>query len=386
MEREHNQRLKQTLAILIPLALLFTACTSTTAPQETTTPTTTEPTATAIPATETAVPPTPTDEPLTPTVILPTETAVPTETATAVPEPEATPEEEEPDETAVLPTAPPSVATHVETLVVELPSATGGLTIDADDNIYVGDMGLAPARLGETVWQVRPTGEFAPYAEKQGLLGASGNIMLPDGTLYQSSFTGGTVSKITPDGTVTQIADEGLSGPVGLTVDEAGNIYVADCRGSNIDKIEPDGTVSSFASSSLFRCPNGITRDPAGNFYVLNFSNGKLLRVSPDGQTVEEFVTFLNNNNGGHVIYGNGQLYAVARGANQIYTVSLAGEATLLAGSGERGLADGPALESSFNLANDIVLSSDGKRLYVNQAADLSGNNKPSSIRVIYLE
>ena len=64
----------------------------------------------------------------------------------------------------------------------------------------------------------------------------------------------------------------------------------------------------------------------------------------------------------------------------------MAGEATLLAGTGERGNEGGPALESSFNLANAIILSPDGTRLYVNQAADLTGKNIPSTIRVIHLE
>jgi sugar lactone lactonase YvrE len=246
-------------------------------------------------------------------------------------------------------------------------------------------MGRAPARLGTSVWKVTPDGEFSIYADGQGLQGASGNLMLPDGTLYQSSFTGGTVSRITPDGTVTAIADEGLSGPIGITIDELGNLYVADCRGDDIDRISHDGTLTPFAESSLFDCPNGITRDPAGYLYVLNFGDGKLLRVSPDGQLVEEFATFPRNRNGGHVLYGNGQLYVVARSTHQIFTVLLTGEVTLLAGSGERGNLDGPALESSFNLPNDLVLSPDGKRLYVNQAADNFGN-QPSTIRVIYLE
>lgn len=340
-------------------------------PSATSIPPTNEPTPTA---TETAVPPTSTA-----TSIPPTATAAPTETAvppTHTPAPIIVP---------TLESAPPSVATTVETLVVELPSATGGLSIDGVGNIYVGDMGLAPARLGETVWQVTPDGDFSVYAEGQGLLGASGNLMLPNGTLYQSSFTGGTVSQITSDGTVTEIASEGLTGPVGITADEANNLYIADCRGRGVDKISPDGVVTPFASGGLFSCPNGITRDPAGYFYVLNFRGGNLLRISPDGLVVEEFATFPGHN-GGHVIYGNGQLYVVARGANQIYTVSLAGEVTLLAGSGARGNEDGPALESSFNLLNDIVLSPDGKRLYVNQAADLSGNNIPSTIRIVHLE
>lgn len=322
-----------------------------------------------IPATATIIPPTSTAtvKPPTLTVPRPTVTAIPS-TAEPTSEP-----------------VPPSIATTVETLVQELPSATGGLSIDMLGNIYVGDMGLAPARQGMAVWQVSPDGEFRVYAEGQGLLGASGNIFLPDGTLYQSSFTGKSISRITADGTVTQIAEEGLSGPVGLTVDEIGNLYVADCRGPNIDKIDLDGKLTTFAESPLFNCPNGITRDPLGNLYVLNFRGGDLLRVSPDGQTIETFATFPGGQ-GGHVVYGNGQLYVVARGANQIYTVSLAGEVTLLAGSGMRGNDDGPALESTFSLANDIVLSPDGSRLYVNQAADSSGRNTPSTIRVIHLE
>jgi len=108
----------------------------------------------------------------------------------------------------------------------------------------------------------------------------------------------------------------------------------------------------------LFNCPNGITLASDGNFYVANFLNGDVLRIAPDG-TVSRHVTIEGGNNG-HILFGNGVLYVVARLANRLYEVTLDGQTTLLAGSGARGRRDGAARDAPLSLTNDVALSPDG--------------------------
>ena len=79
-------------------------------------------------------------------------------------------------------------------------------------------------------------------------------------------------------------------------------------------------------------------------------------------------------------------LYVVARGAHQIYAVTLTGDATLLVGSGEQGGRDGDALESTLNYPNDLGFSPDGRYLDVNEIADNSSDGMllaPTRIRRI---
>jgi hypothetical protein len=108
------------------------------------------------------------------------------------------------------------------------------------------------------------------------------------------------------------------------------------------------------------------------------------LKVDREGAVSE--LAELPGRNNAHLIYDNGLLYIVARGVHQIYAVALDGELTLLAGSGQRGHADGPADEATFSLPNDIVMAADGRRLFVNEVAPINGTaNLPSMIRVIEL-
>jgi hypothetical protein len=62
------------------------------------------------------------------------------------------------------------------------------------------------------VWRLSPDGEVEKFAD--GLCGASGNAIGPRGYLYQSSFNGNFVSRISRTGEVETWVDEGLAEPV----------------------------------------------------------------------------------------------------------------------------------------------------------------------------
>lgn len=270
------------------------------------------------------------------------------------------------------------------TLVTELPSATGGLAVDAEGNIYAANIGLAPARNGSEVYRITPEGEYQLWVEGQGLSGASGNTFDAEGNLLQSSLRANTIHRITPDGTVTEFTREGINSPVGIAAAPDGSIYVANCGSNSIQRVTPAGESERFAASPLLACPNGITLDEAGNLYVANFMNGDVVKITPAGEAAL-FVEVPGHNNG-HILFHDGLLYVVSRGGHQIFTLTLEGDLTLLAGTGERGHADGLATEARFSLPNDIVVSPDGRRLYVNEALPTSGSaNLPSVIRVIEL-
>ena len=85
--------------------------------------------------------------------------------------------------------------------------AVGGVATDALGYVYIADFRNA-------VWRLSPDGGLEKLAD--GLYGASGNAIGPRGYLYQSSFNGNYVSRISRTGEVETWVDEGLSGPVGL--------------------------------------------------------------------------------------------------------------------------------------------------------------------------
>jgi len=271
--------------------------------------------------------------------------------------------------------------TTVTTLVSQLGAGGGGMESDADGNIYFSDFGEAQSSRGSVVYRITPDGEVDIFFATDGLQGASGNAFDSQGNFFQSSINSNKVLKVTPEGEISFFAEGDLKAPVGIVVDDDDTLYVTNCQGASIQKITAEGDSSVFAESSLLSCPNGITMDD-DNFYVSNYNNSAVLKITPDGE-VSEFATMPRGTNA-HILYRDGLLYVVSRSAYLIYTVTLDGDVEVFAGSGERGNDDGPALEASFNLPNDISFSPDGQVLYVNEVwFGTTLRNYPSMVRAI---
>lgn len=277
-------------------------------------------------------------------------------------------------------------ATGVETLA-QIEGGTGGLSIDRQGNLYSADFGdsLGGAGGGTRVFRISPDGETEVFAE--GLAGASGNEFGGDGSLYQSNIRAGKVSRISPDGRVADFATENLVNPVGVATGKDGQLYVADCGANKIVRLDSAGGSTVFAAGGLLACPNGITVDEEGTFYVANFYNGNVVRLTQAGEA--SLLVTLPGNNNGHLIYHQGWLFVVGRGAHQIFRVGLDGEFEALAGSGEKGGADGDPASAQFCFPNDIAASPDGRYLYVNEVADETSSGmdlEPTRIRRIALD
>ena len=274
---------------------------------------------------------------------------------------------------------------RVGTLAGPIDAGSGGMEVDAEGNVYTADFGatLSSGPPGTRVWVATPDGELRVFAE--GFRGASGNTIGPDGWFYQSDIAGNTISRVSPDGTVEKFVTSGVRNPVGIVFD-GDELIVANCGGNSLSRVAPDGTAELWVKSDLLRCPNGITRAPNGDLYVANFMDGNVIRVTPGGEA-SVFATLPGNNNG-HILYGNDVLYVVARGNHQIYELTLTGELTLIAGSGARGLDDGPALEATLSLPNDVALSPDGRILYWNDVGVTTNDPQtltPTFIRYVEL-
>ena len=282
---------------------------------------------------------------------------------------------------------PPAVAQTVDTLA-EVDIGSGGIEVDDDGNVYSSDFGAIlgdPSTAGTRVIKIAPSGSSSTFAE--GFEGASGNAIDSKGNFYQSNIRGSYITRITPDGKQSKLTSEGIQSPVGIAVDEQDTLYVANCGSASIQKVTSDGTSTRLLQSPLLKCPNGITRDPEGNLYVANFYSGEVVKITPNAEA--SVLATLPGNNNGHLVWTDGVLYVVARSAHQVYRVELDGEFELVAGSGEKGGADGPAKQASFCYPNDIDVSADGKVLYVNDVADHSSEGRklgPTRIRRIFLE
>ena len=256
---------------------------------------------------------------------------------------------------------------RVLTLADSLVGRVGGIAIDRTGSIFSADF-------EDSVWRIHSDGRVSKYAT--GFYGASGNAFDADGILYQASFYGNYVSRVERNGEHEVWIDEGLNGPVGLTVHPNGTTYVNNCVGNTVSKVDTDKTVSTFSSGALFNCPNGITIGPDGALYVVNFRDGAMIRIDEEGQA-SLFATIPGNGNG-HVAVARGNFYVTAFQTNRIFQVTPDGEVKHVAGTGNFGEQDGAAMEAIFTFPNGIAASPNGDRLVVNDFI----NRSPASLDV----
>ena len=278
-------------------------------------------------------------------------------------------------------------AGKVSTLLDNIDAGTGGLNIDKDGRLYTADFGWrldGRGKGGNLIHRVTPDGKSEIFCNQ--MRGASGNTFDVDGNLFQSSIGGNFISKVAPDGQVTEFCKDGLRSPVGLAFNAQGDLFACNCGSNSIQKISPSGNSELFCKSPLLKCPNGITVGPDGMIYVCNFSDGAVIQMDQTGQASK--LATLPGNNNGHLIYHRGYLYVLARADCRVYQVDLAGRVSVFAGTGKRGKEDGEALSSSFSLPNSLIVSPDGKWLFVNETSPTQGDHRilgPTRIRKIEL-
>ena len=277
---------------------------------------------------------------------------------------------------------------QVVTLTPQPFNGSGGVAVNAAGEVFVGDFGPTLGNsTGAIVSKIGKDGSVNIFAS--GMVGASGNEFGPAGNLFQSNISGGFISKIDPAGNVSTFTSTGIVAPVGVAVADDGTVYIANCGNNTIQRISADGTTSTtIASGGLLSCPNGLTFADDGNLYTCNFNNGNVLQIPLTGQ-INLVATlpgglFAPAGNNGHLTFANGVLYVVARGANQIYEVTLTGQVRLLAGTGAFGNGDGKALQATITLANGIDASPDGDTLYFNNQVPISNTTlDPVLVRMI---
>lgn len=182
--------------------------------------------------------------------------------------------------------------------------------------------------------------------------GPAALCLAPNGDLFVSDSDNHRIRRVTPEGQVSTYAGGGptgygqgghqdgtletarFKGPSSLAVDAAGNLYVAEIGNHDVRKITPQGAVSTLAGSGTggyaegqgqaaqFHFPSGLAVDAQANVYVADASNNRIRKITP------------------------------------------AGLVSTLAGTGEEGFADGPALQAEFDGPSDVVIDPAGN-LYV---------------------
>jgi len=186
-----------------------------------------------------------------------------------------------------------------------------------------------------------------------------------------------------------------FNAPFAVAADAAGTIYIADRKNHMIRKITAAGIVSTLAGTgqagfqegegiaAQFSSPSGVAVDAAGNVYVADQGNNRIRKITTAGQVS----TLAGSGQPGHTegpaltaqfkfptgvaIDAAGNVY-VADSANQcIRKISSAGLVTTLCGNGNQGYGEGPPAFAQFNNPVGVAVNAAGTVYVADQ-----GNNR----------
>ena len=298
-----------------------------------------------------------------------------------------------------------------------------GVAVDGAGDLFIADFGNSRIRevsaggiittvAGNGVYEYGGDGGPATSAALSGPHGVavySGSLLIADS--YDER-----VRKVAPNGIISTAAGNGgyrysgdggpataalLDFPTGVAADAAGDLFIADEDNNRIRKVSPGGTVTTVAgngvntysgdggpaASASLNLPEGIAVDGTGNLFIADTSNHRIRMVGPGGG----ITTVAGNGAKGYSGDGSpatsaslaypigiamdraGNLFIADSDNNRIRVVSPGGIITTVAGNGAAGYSGdgGPATSASLNYPVDVAVDGAGD-LFI---AD-GGNNR----------
>jgi uncharacterized protein (TIGR03437 family) len=247
------------------------------------------------------------------------------------------------------------------------------------------------------------------------LVGPEGIAADGAGNLFIADTGDNRIRKVTPAGTISTVAGNGTSGfggdggpatsaelnnPISVAVDVAGNLFIADFENNRIRKVTPAGTISTVAGNGIqgfggdggpatsaeLNYPGDVAVDGAGNLFIVDWGNNRIRKVTPAGaiSTVAGNGTAGFSGDGGPATSaemwgpegvaadGAGNVFFADSGNDRIRRVTPAGTISTVAGNGVQGFSGdgGPATSAELWGPYGVAVDSAGN-LFI---ADLYNN------------
>ncbi|HMF36072.1 MAG TPA: Ig-like domain repeat protein, partial [Isosphaeraceae bacterium] len=248
-----------------------------------------------------------------------------------------------------------------------------GVATDASGNLYIADTDnnrirkISPDGIISTV-----AGNGMPGYNDDGIKATDAKLNAPtgvavdaQGNLFIADTGNNRIRKISPDGIISTVAGNGISGynepkgvsdgikatdamlnaPMGVAVDAQGNLFIADTGNDRIREVRTDGKIITIAGDAGFsgdggpasqaelNHPEGVAVDASGNLYIADTGNNRIRKISPDGTIVTiagNGTPAILNAPTGIAVGASGNLYIADTGNNRIRVVDPSGSITTL--------------------------------------------------------
>jgi RHS repeat-associated protein len=192
-----------------------------------------------------------------------------------------------------------------------------GVAVAADGSVYIADFGNHRIRRVGTAGMITTVagngtqgsgGDGGPAT--QASLSATGVAVAADGSVYIADYGNHRIRRVGTDGIITTVAGNGLTGyggdggtatqarldnPWGVAVGADGSLYIADQRNHRVRHVGPDGIITTVAGNGLtgyggdggpatqarMTEPLGVATGANGNVYIAVFSYHRIRAVKP---------------------------------------------------------------------------------------------------------
>lgn len=221
-----------------------------------------------------------------------------------------------------------------------------------------------------------------------GLRFPEGPVAMSDGSVLVVEVRGGTLARVTPDGTVSVVAKTG-GGPNGAAIGPDGHVYICnnggyawqegmvyptgvspDYTGGSIQRVELKTgrveTVYTECEGRPLRAPNDLVFDAAGGFWFTDFGHDwprsrdrtGVFYARPDGSLIREVLFPLDAPNGVRLSPDSNRLYVAETHVGRVWAWELSGPGEIAGGAGHGTmngtlLAGLPGLQFLDSLAVD---------------------------------
>jgi len=210
----------------------------------------------------------------------------------------------------------------IKTFSSPLFSNPEGLAVDQSGNLYVAEDGAG------SISKITPSGTVSTFVSN--IDHPCGLAFDSNGNLYCCDDSLPLILKISPQGVPSTFASNFYSGPTsscGLAIDSNGNVYDADYQNGNIYKFTSTGAMSTFASG--LNSPTGLALDDSGNLYVGSYFGDTITEITSGGKSSSILASGISGGVFGLAFDSQQDLYAADHyGTNSIVKIPPGGNAS----------------------------------------------------------